>query len=180
MLEKCLASLERFDFDVTVVDNTKNGNEFREQAPWGLGLVPEPPYIVMDEDIEIDPGCPDDLAERLLWPSHFFLKIGLQIRTDDVPALPRYDHSLNWERSLNARPLREGLMDAEVDTHFALYWNSFNPGICGVRLAAPYQCRHLPWYHMVYTEEELDYYKRTGPEWARTHSAGELVEKDSG
>ena len=45
MLEKCLASLERFDFDVTVVDNTKNGNEFREQAPWGLGLVPEPPYI---------------------------------------------------------------------------------------------------------------------------------------
>ena len=31
MLERCLKSLERFDFDVTVIDNATNGNEFRSK-----------------------------------------------------------------------------------------------------------------------------------------------------
>ena len=183
MLEKCLASLERFDLDVTVVDNTTNGNVYREQAPWGLGLVPKDrPYIVCDEDIEIDPECPPNLVEALLDVSWHYLKVGLQIRTDDVPALLRYEYSLNWERRLNSRPkmyyLDSGcsIIPAEVDTHFAIYRTPINPGICGVRLAAPYQVRHLPWYHEEFTDEEIDYYKRTGPAWALTHSAGELCE----
>ena len=178
MLELCVASLRRFNLDVTVVDNTTNGNKFRQAAPWGLGLVPKDrPYIVCDEDIEIDPECPADLIEQLLDVSWYRrTKIGLQIRTDDVPQIARYAHSLNWERSLNDRRMLHGVLDAEVDTHFAIYRTPINPGICGVRLAAPYQCRHLPWYNVEYTDEEIDYYRRAGDGWARTHSAGELCE----
>lgn len=179
MLDKCLLSLRRFGValgPITVVDNTKNGNAFRHLAPWGLGLVPsDRPYIVCDEDIEIDPGCPSDLVERLMFASFVAPKVGLQIRTDDVPELERYAYSLRWERSLNARHVAESpIIQAEVDTHFAIYRTSVNPGICGIRLAAPYQCRHLPWYNEEFTAEEIDYYRRTGAEWARTHSAGEL------
>jgi hypothetical protein len=177
MLMRCLTSLDRFFDDITTVDNTANGNRFREQAPWALGLVPhDRPYIVCDEDIEIDPSCPDDLFGRLLDASFEFYKVGLQIRTDDVPEVERYAHSLEWERSLNARRAVNGIIPAEVDTHFAMYRGKINPGICGVRLAAPYQCRHQPWYNEEFTDEEIDYYRRTGPEWARTHSAGELCE----
>jgi hypothetical protein len=188
MLNKCIASLKRFDLDVTVVDNTGNlsawwdvkvvhaDNTFRHLSPWALGLVPKDrPYIVCDEDIEIDRDCPDDLLDQLLdtsWPAN--IKVGIQIRTDDVPEVPRYAYSLNWERSINARTVHSGILGAEVDTHFAIYRTPINPGICGVRLAAPYQCRHLPWYNLEYTDEELDYYRRTGDAWAQTHSAGEL------
>lgn len=174
MLERCLASLGRFFADVTVVDNTQD-NTYRQLAPWGKGMVPmDRPYIVCDEDIEIDPGCPDDLPERLLEAVSTTAKVGLQIRTDDVPEVPRYTRSLAWERSLNSRPVKGGVLTAEVDTHFAIYAFPWWPGICGVRLAAPYQCRHLPWYNLEFTDEERDYYRRTGPGWARSHSAGEL------
>lgn len=178
MLADCLMSLSRFFEDVVVIDNTTNGNVYREQAPWGLGLVPRnQPYVVCDEDIEIDRDCPDDLVQCLLDASEIFPKVGLQIRTDDVPEVPRYAYSLRWERSLNSRRcISTTILPAEVDTHFAIYRQPFNPGICGVRLAAPYQCRHLPWYHLEFTDEEIDYYRRTGSEWARTHSAGELCE----
>jgi hypothetical protein len=91
--------------------------------------------------------------------------------------MSRYAYSLRWERSLNARIGADPrIIPAEVDTHFAMYRTPVNPGICGVRLAAPYQCRHLPWYNEEFTDEEIDYYRRTGSEWARTHSAGELCE----
>jgi hypothetical protein len=191
MLERCLKSLRRFELDMTVVDNTgqmgewwpdvkvvQTDNSFRHLAPWGLNLVPKDrPYIVCDEDIEIDRDCPDDLLEQLLDASFARLKVGLQIRTDDVPEVEHYAHSLEWERSLNARPIfSSGLLAAEVDTHFAIYRSPYNPGICGFRLAAPYQCRHLPWYNREFTDEEIDYYRRTGDEWALTHSAGELCE----
>ena len=180
MLNQCLASLGWFDGigEITVIDNTTNGNEFREQAAWRLGLAPQrEPYIVMDEDIEIDPGTPWDLIPRLLAASSVYAKVGLQIRTDDVPDVPRYAYSLVWERSLNARRYAQSaIIHAEVDTHFAMYRTAFNPGICGVRLAAPYQCRHQPWYNVEFTAQEVDYYRRTGNEWARTHSASELCE----
>lgn len=179
MLDKCLRSLRSFDGigEIMVIDNTAD-NTHRQLAPWGLGLVPHDwPYIVCDEDIEIDPGCPPDLVERLTAASFAHGKVGLQIRTDDVPEVERYAHSLRWERSLNARRVgQSAIIRAEVDTHFAIYRTPENPGICGVRLAAPYQCRHLPWYNEEFTAEEIDYYRRTGAEWARTHSAGELCE----
>jgi hypothetical protein len=191
MLERCLKSLRRFELDITVVDNTgqmgewwhdvkvvKGDNRYRQLSAWETGLIPaNGPYIVCDEDIEIDPGCPWDLVPRLMDASSLYLKVGLQIRTDDIPEIERYAYSLQWERSLNARRVaRMAIIPAEVDTHFAIYRSPYNPGICGVRLAEPYQVRHLPWYNVEYTEEEIDYYRRTGPGWALTHSAGELCE----
>ena len=194
MLHRCISSLFEFGLtDITVVDNTgaigqwwpgvkfvRGDNRYREQAPWAIGGVPHSgPYIVCDEDIEIDRGSPRDLVNRLLTVSNMgYSKVGLQIRTDDVgPYASHYDHSIEWERSLNARPVTSsGFLLAEVDTHFAIYRAPYNPGICGFRLAAPYQCRHLPWYNEEFTDEEIDYYRRTGSEWARTHSAGELCE----
>lgn len=190
MLAACLDSIWRQGFrDITVVDNTgllpdardgstkvvRTDNSHRHLAPWKLGLVPrDRAYIVTEEDIEIDPGCPDDLAE---WLSYVLTasglpKIGLSIRTDDVPDVPRYRFSLAHERALNAKPP----INREVDTHFAIHapgvvtW----PGICGGRLDFPYACRHLPWYNLEYTDEELAFYERAGDDWKRHHSAGEL------
>jgi hypothetical protein len=50
------------------------------------------------------------------------------------------------------------------------------PGICGVRLEAPYLIEHLPWLNQDFTEEEHAYYNRPGMAvWARTHSAASEV-----
>lgn len=199
MLERAVASLKARGFtNITVIDNDSaelleewnaagvrvqwTDNAYRHTTPWALGLVPSDSYyIVMDCDIELD--CPDDVAEHLagLLEAHPEIhKIGLGIRTDDLPdpAPDRYAYSFEAERKVAEQPLLEfDLRDAPIDTHFAMYrpgstdWG----GITGARTEAPYLCRHLPWYNAEFSPEECLYYERTGHEWARTHSASELV-----
>lgn len=203
MLHRCVQSLLNRGFrDVTVIDNDSESrletvepwpagvvrivhsdNTFRHTTPWALELVPNDRYyIVMDCDIELD--CPDDVGAHLagllaLYPEVH--KIGLGIRTDDLldPPPSRYEYSYKMERAVADMPLHElhGVRDAPIDTHFAMYrpgateWG----GITGARTEAPYLCRHLPWYNEQFSDEERLYYERTGTEWARTHSAEELV-----
>lgn len=196
MLFRCLYSLERAGFELLkVVDNTGElpplltltdhlavvfpaDNQHKHHAAWKLGLVPtDRYYIVTEEDIAIDPECPDDLVERListLEANPSIPKLGLRIRTD-VPreCEERWSASLNHERAWNlARQIAPGVLDFPVDTHFAMH----RPGdvtsgmdISGARLDAPYQCIHQPWMNPVPTDEEAAYYARVGEDWNATH-----------
>ena len=184
MLATCLESLRSHGLtDITVIDNTENGNKFRHLAAWGLGLVPkDEPYIVTDGDCAISDDCPDDFMLKMLavlhkWPVE---KVGLGINIANFPdPLPvRYRHTMKTERAIAKYPLLEpGVRDAPIDTTFAMYraggeW----PGVCGVRLEAPYLIEHLPWLNPEYSDEEHDYYRQPGmTAWARTHSAASEV-----
>jgi hypothetical protein len=198
MLSACLTSLWDYGFDdVTVIDNdsarpyrewgvkvVRSDNSYRQLAPWGLGLVPKDrPYIVSDSDCMIADTCPDDLVERMLevlerWPE--VAKVGLGINTANFldPPPDRYAYSYKMERAVAGYPLiAPGVRAAPVDTTFAMYraggeW----PGICGVRLEAPYLIEHLPWLNREYSQDEHLYYSRPDmTTWARTHSAAEEV-----
>ena len=178
MLDKCLKSLERFELDVTVIDNTTNGNEYRHLAAWGLEVVPrDEPYIVTDEDCAITDDCPP-FVEKMLWVLEKWpdvMKVGLGINTANFldPPPERYRYSYEMERSVQNYPMRSlDVRDAPVDTTFAMYRNGEWPGICGVRLESPYLIEHLPWLNAEYTDEERKYYRQPGmSSWARTHSA---------
>lgn len=197
MLATTVASLlARGLTDITVIDNgsdppledcppvkvVRADNSARQLAPWALGLVPQHSfYIVMDCDIELD--CPPDVADHLvgILADHPEIeKIGLGIRTDDLlnPAPAHYAYSYRCERDVAHiyQELAPGVVNAPVDTHFALYrpghgWG----GIGGTRTTAPYLCRHLPWYNADYSEEEVRYYQRAGRTWASTHCAETLA-----
>ena len=181
MLAKCLKSLERFDLDVTVIDNTTNGNEYRHLAAWGLELVPtDEPYIVTDEDCMVTDDCPP-FVEKMLWVLDKWpkvMKVGLGINTTNFPDPPpeRYRYSYEMERNVSNFPMMAlDVRDAPVDTTFAMYRGPQWPGICGVRLEPPYLIEHLPWLNPDYTQEEHAYYQSVDPTWARTHSAASEV-----
>jgi hypothetical protein len=163
-------------------------NSARQLAPWALGLVPKDrPYIVTDCDCAILAACPDDLVEKMLDILDTFpdvAKVGLGINTANFldPPPERYRYSYKMERAVQGYPHLTGsngtsAIAAPVDTTFAMYraggeW----PGICGVRLEAPYLIEHLPWLNREYTEEEHLYYSRSDmTTWARTHSAASEV-----
>jgi hypothetical protein len=193
---------EEFGCPGLVCEIVRSDNSHRQLAPWALGLVPEDSwYIVMDGDIELD--CPDDVASVLIHglernPS--ITKLGLSIRTDDFPwPLPeRYWYSYLMEYACGNRNrfkilegpdleidemidetvlISPGIIDAAVDTHFAMHRpGSTWGGINGARTLAPYLCRHLPWYNTEYSEEEKLYYARAGTKWTVDH-AGETLLK---
>ncbi len=174
-------------------------NSYRQLAPWGMGLVPKDrPYIVTDCDCAIVPECPDDIVEKMLevlkfWPE--VAKVGLGINTANFldPPPDRYAYSYKMERAVAGYPMLGyiplpnaitgatgddlcGIRAAPVDTTFAMYRGPDWPGICGVRLEAPYLIEHLPWLNREYSEEEHLYYSRPDmTTWARTHSAAEEV-----
>ena len=194
MLHRCVESMRRFPElgPITVVDNTGGmvamdgveivhaDNTYRHLAPWALEIVPKDrPYIVTDEDCAITDDCPEDVVNQMvvtLMKLSDVMKVGLGINTANFldPAPERYRYSYEMERSVARRPMRgRGVRDAPVDTTFALYREGGEwPGICGVRLEAPYLIEHLPWLNEDYTDEEREYYRQEGMAiWARTHSA---------
>ena len=181
MRDRCLASLERFDVDVTIVDNLTNGNEFRHLAPWGLELVPDGYYIVTDEDCAITDECPDNLLEKMQWVLEKWPdipKVGAGINTANFldPPPERYRYSYEMERAVENYPmLAIDVRAAPVDTTFAMYRSKKWPGIGGVRLEPPYLIEHLPWLNADYSEEEHRYYSQVPASWARTHSAASEV-----
>ena len=192
-----ISLLDRGFKDITVIDNDSakpptmpdlvkvihSDNKHRQLAPWMLDLVPtDGYYIVMDCDIELD--CPPDVESYLLEALETYPeidKLGLGIRTDDFlfPPPEHYAYSYLMEYSVEDRfrHIAPGLIDAPVDTHFAMHrpgsgWS----GIVGARTVAPYYCRHLPWYNVEHSAEERLYYSRAGAPWTMGHSAGVLLE----
>ena len=84
-------------------------------------------------------------------------QVSLSLRLDDIPDnLPgaRGYQMQFWE------PYRKRFYAGQFDTYFGCYRVGWRPGQHGVhiRLPAPYQARHLPWYTFgSWSEEELYY-----------------------
>lgn len=132
-------------------------------ALWRSGLLQEnlpsldSRYVVTDEDVVPDDGCPKDVLvhlHRLLDEQERFGKIGLALRVDDIPReFPEYDRIVAWEERFWQNPATPELFDVGfggVATTFALYRNLrvTNPnGDCySGRTNYPYVARHLSWY----------------------------------
>lgn len=128
-------------------------------APWLSGVIAgdsAPLYVVTDCDLDLT-GVPADVLEvlqgPLMWTRSQPIKSGLALRIDDLPAwqMSVKQWESRWWRSPNKIDPR--FFDAAIDTTFALYRGSTPHdqcmrvmGISSVRLAGPYQARHVPWY----------------------------------
>lgn len=122
-------------------------------------------YIYTDPDVIPTEHCPIDAAaylRDLLERFPEYLKAGLGLKIDDLP-----DHYhlkeevLRWETALLGRELLPGVVQADVDTTFALH-RPGTPYTIGpaLRTQGLYEARHLPWYvdsQQVDTEES--YYR---------------------
>ena len=138
-------------------------------APWESGLVASlnnDLYVVTDPDLDLS-ELPTDALEQmaLVLDEHPRLgKIGLSLRTDDIPdSSPYYNHVLTYEAIIQSRPHPASplILDAPVDTTFALYDRNHlsSYAVTGARMKPPYCARHLPWY-VTEPDEEFSYYLR--------------------
>jgi hypothetical protein len=111
------------------------------------------PYVVTDPDVVPARVCP------LGWPAHLAgilaraerdcLKVGLGLRTDQVPA-SRLEGVLKWEAAYWADEWEPGVFRANTDTTCAVYrpwrdypWFGIGPAL---RTGNPYLAEHLAWY----------------------------------
>lgn len=113
-------------------------------------------YVYTDSDVVLSEECPSDVVDRIFRLLHdkykFARKIGLTLRTDDLPDC--YAHKqkvLDWEsRYSKCEVNADGLYRAPTDTTFAVYRPrvglSRSRFVEAYRIAAPYSLRHLPWY----------------------------------
>lgn len=130
------------------------------QAAWKLGLIPDDEgFVVTDPDVVPCASCPPDAVERLSWAMHRhnYPKAGLGLKITDVPPdMP----SLEWERELVSpdRELEPGVFESLVDTTFALYRPGVDFLLESLRLGAPYQARHMPWYRDGALDAEHEFY----------------------
>lgn len=122
-------------------------------------------YIVTDDDMDLATVPADvlDVLRELLDSNPDFIKVGLALRIDDLPAsYPLADHVRRFEAAYWTKPLADHchaargipVYDAPIDTTFAMYrmsdlathdgeaWR----GRRALRVAGDYTCRHRPWY----------------------------------
>lgn len=180
--------------DVTAIRLPHNAGH---RAIWDLGLLDalaiDTPYVVTDPDVIPSDDCPDDVFDHLGSMLDEFpdrIKAGLGLRIDDLP--DHYKHKqtvIDWEKPFWDRSLRPGVIDAPVDTTFALYradvrHYAIEPA---VRTDHPYVARHLSWYddeeHLPADEryyrahadpEVTNWVKSELPDWLATGSGHPL------
>lgn len=117
-------------------------------------------FIVTDHDVVPDGSCPARWVEamgRVLDDNPHVVKVGLGLRTDDLPA--HYEHRdkvIEWEAQWQSADdggrapclvsAGAGVL-ADVDTTLAMY-RFLEPFQLGpaVRMRSPFLARHLPWY----------------------------------
>jgi hypothetical protein len=119
------------------------------RAPFELGLVPTNlPYVVTDCDVVPDDDCPLDAVDHLLdlLLSYDVNKVGLGLVIDQLPATNMARVAQDLEQRFWVAPLGPGILDAPVDTTFAIYRPGLPFDVEGARTAAPYVARHLTWY----------------------------------
>jgi hypothetical protein len=125
------------------------------KAPWTSGIlkyIANDYYVVTDPDLDIDDLPVDTLSKmiKVLQNKPDLGKVGLSLRTDDVPSnSPYYLHVNTYEKNMQSKLSEDGdYYEAPVDTTFALYdkriLNSYE--VSGVRLPRPYEAKHNPWY----------------------------------
>lgn len=148
---------------------------WQAQIPMQLFQMGYPDYIVTDPDLDLS-ALPNDtlMLMREAWydlPVKTYMyeqeegdpfngvmftvkdKIGLGIRTDDIPADALFFQQA--ELRYKKQPTWNNLQLAPVDTTFAFYHHEHYQRVCisGARMVAPYECRHLPYY---LTAEDLN------------------------
>lgn len=142
-------------------------------------------YVVSDPDILPTPECPSDYVEffwNILNQYPEVTKVGFSLKIDDLPV---YNNNrmdiIRWESFffddvISIDPL---LYRAEIDTTFALY----RPGIINdfysaIRVGAPYEARHLPWYWKTNIEdEEISNYLNKGNVFGNTYADIEKIKE---
>lgn len=144
---------------------------------WVADIVPTRWFVFSDPDVLPIDDCPHDLVAHLLelLQRHPFPKAGPGLYLDDVPRTLR-SYQAEVELITRRKEIRQGVFASQIDTTFALYRPGRTPAarrwdktLQALRLAFPYQCRHMPWYHIDDpTEEERFYLQLHLPEEERT------------
>lgn len=134
-------------------------------------------YVVTDPDVLPVMECPDNFMEEFYLTIKKYPRIkkaGFSLKIDDIPEeAPLYKDVLKWEKAYNFFKIPfKNAYSADIDTTFALYIPDYldvsRHFITAVRLGAPFQCRHLPWYKVAsdVTEEDVFYSEhRTNGFW---------------
>lgn len=136
-------------------------------------------FIITDPDLDIS-AIPADWLSVLLDGLRFpgIDKVGLSLRTDDIPKGADRSKIVEWESGFQRWPINDRYYWARIDTTLAVYdRRRFDPNRPrhrdrSLRTAAPYAARHLPWYPMdPVLQEEEDYYvlrcDRRIPHWSK-------------
>ncbi|WP_156879223.1 glycosyltransferase [Salinimicrobium xinjiangense] len=125
-------------------------------------------YCYTDSDLSIVPECPDNFLEvfyKLLKKYPEVFKVGFSLKIDDLPDhYYRKQEVYDWESKFYLKEKEENVFIAPIDTTFALYRPFARRGKRDgsdeiLRIGAPFECRHLPWYidSNAPSEEELYY-----------------------
>jgi hypothetical protein len=111
----------------------------------------EGPYVYTDSDIVPAVTTPNDLVYQLarrLDHHRGYQKSGPALKIDDLPSNSIAAAVVAHERQFWQRRVARDLYAAPIDTTFALYRAGAFGGwwLPSLRLAGPYQVRHMPWY----------------------------------
>lgn len=149
-------------------------------ALWATGLYKDlgPYFVYTDSDIELNENFPKDWKERMFrtWKK-YQKKVGLAIRTDDLPDHYRYKNQvIRNEGRWWLNEVEENIFQADTDTTFFLMENFGDNQYDSVRMAhADMICRHVPWYHDLNNlDEEEKYYlenlgERVSTQYSKQH-----------
>lgn len=148
-------------YDTRPCEVTRLKVNLGHHAPWLSGEIQKdnsPVYAVTDCDIDID-GVPADvlsvLSEPFAWRNSRPVKSGLALRIDDLPDWQTEVKAWEkrWWAIRIACPSTHTWYRAAIDTTFALHTARTTlrqvqdvARTAAVRLAGPYQARHMPWY----------------------------------
>lgn len=114
-------------------------------------------YVLTDPDTIAVDACPQDFMDyfyQVLQQYPQFNKVGFSLKTDDLDNTSEANKLvIKWEKLFYKHRLnhfKPYIYDAPIDTTFALYrpqkeWYS-KDFYKGIRIGAPYEVRHLPWY----------------------------------
>lgn len=137
------------------IEVVRFGENAGPRGPWRVPLGDVDHFVVTDPDLELD-HVPLNVLHKLkhcLAVHPTILKAGLALRIDDLPDTPTGRHVREIESPYwnSAWPQPTGGCEwyaAPIDTTFAMERVGGPRPVYGpaLRLAGPYQVRHLPWY----------------------------------
>lgn len=114
-------------------------------------------YVLTDPDVIPVDECPADFMSyfyQILQKFPKVTKVGFSLKTDDIPDdIPSAKITRLWEIQFYRKKLKNTVpywYDSYIDTTFALYrplkTMNKNDFFKAIRVGAPYEARHLPWY----------------------------------
>lgn len=160
--------LDWYDFVCCKIDVRYHKNE-GHLALWSTGLYKElgDYFVYTDSDIELNKSFPSDWKERMLtYATKYKTKIGLALRTDDIPDHYRYKQQvIRNEGRWWLNQIEPNVYEADTDTTFFMIKNTGDNQYASLRLAHDNLiARHAPWYIDLdrLDEEEIFYLNNIG------------------